>query len=94
LVGPVIVMVGAVVSAPLVLVDIVHVNDCDVVNAPSNARAVTANDPAVVPVPEMKPVLPCTERPGGRPEALYVSGWDAGSEPTSCSVTCCPTVDD
>jgi hypothetical protein len=50
--------VGAVVPpVPLLLVDdavIVHVNVCDeLLNTPSDARAVTVYVPAVVPVPEI-----------------------------------------
>jgi hypothetical protein len=35
---------------------IVHVNGCDADSTPSETVAVTVNDPAVVGVPEMKPV--------------------------------------
>src|SRR6185503_2593516 len=62
LVGEEIVTVGRVVSVPPVgggvvppPVDVVmfHVNVSDVLNTPSEARAVTAYVPAVVPVPEI-----------------------------------------
>ena len=58
-----------------------HVNVCDVVSVPSEAPAVTEYVPAVVAVPEINPVLAMTVRPGGNPVALYVSGWESGSDP-------------
>ena len=51
-----------------------QVNACDAVNTPSNARTVTLYEPAVVPAPEMKPVLAISDSPGGSPVALYVNG--------------------
>ena len=78
-VGVAIETVGRVVSPGAVV--IAHVNACDVVSVPSKARAVTEYVPAVVPVPEMNPVLAITVRPGGSPVALYVSGCESGSEP-------------
>jgi hypothetical protein len=54
---------------------IAHVNVCDAVSVPSEARAVTED------VPEINPVLAITDRPGGKPVALYVSGCELGSEP-------------
>jgi len=78
-VGVAIATVGRVVSPGAVV--IVHVNVCDAVRVPSEARAVTEYVPADVPAPEIKPVLAITVRPGGSPVALYVSGCDWGSEP-------------
>jgi hypothetical protein len=58
-VGQLVGAVGVVVvpPVPLLLVDdvvIVHVNVCDaLLNTPSDARAVTVYDPALVPVPEI-----------------------------------------
>jgi hypothetical protein len=91
-VGVAIAAVGGVAS-PVGAV-ITHVNVCEAVNPPlSVARAATEYVPAVVPAPEMNPVLAISVNPGGSPVALYVKGCDAGSEPTSCSVTACPTAD-
>jgi hypothetical protein len=50
-VGVLIVAVGRVVSPPVALMT--QVNVCDAVNTPSNARAVTEYEPAVVPAPEI-----------------------------------------
>jgi hypothetical protein len=50
-VAQLVVPVPPVLPVPDVLM--VHVNACDVLNTPSDARAVTLNVPAVVPVPEM-----------------------------------------
>ena len=66
------VAVAVVLPVPLLLVDddTVHVKDCDVLSTPSEAPAVTEYVPAVVPVPEIYPVLDITDRPGGSPVAL------------------------
>jgi hypothetical protein len=64
-----------------------HVNGCDAAITPSVTLTVTEYVPAVVPAPEMNPVLAIRAIPGGSPLALYVSGSDAGSEPTNCNVT-------
>ena len=48
----------------------VQVNCCEAVSVPSLARAVTLYVPALVPVPEIYPVLACTESPVGNPVAL------------------------
>jgi len=74
-VGVEIVAVGPVVSLPPpppppVDAVIVHVKVREALSTPSDACAVTEYVPAVVPVPEMNPVLACTESPGGRPLAL------------------------
>jgi NAD(P)H-hydrate epimerase len=53
--------------------------------APSETVAVTEYVPAVVGVPEMKPVDEPTANPGGRPVAEYATGRPSGSDPTSCS---------
>ena len=55
---------------------------------------VTEYVPAVVGVPEMKPVDAISVIPGGRPVAVYVTGSPFGSLPASCRVSGCPTVDD
>jgi hypothetical protein len=60
-------------------------------STPSDALAVTLQDPVAVGVPEIRPVLVTTDRPGGKPVALYESGLPAGSDATSCSDTTVPT---
>jgi len=64
------VIVGGVASE-VGAVATVQVNACAADwSRPSDDRALTENDPAVVGVPEMKPVLAIKERPAGNPEAL------------------------
>lgn len=48
---------------------IVHMNDWEAVNTPSDTFAVTAYVPAVLGVPLIRPVLALTVKPGGRPVA-------------------------
>jgi len=74
---------GAVVSV-VGAADTDHVKVCGAeFSTPSNTRAVTVYDPAVVGVPEMNPVAEPTKSPGGRPVALYVIGCPSGSLPTN-----------
>jgi hypothetical protein len=85
---------GGVVVPPPPAALIVHVNVCAaLLNAPSDVRAVTEYVPAVVPVPEIKPVLEPRDSPGGNPLAVYVTGCPSGSDPCSCNEVACPTVD-
>ena len=57
---------GGAVSAVGAPVVIVQLNACDVVSTPSDTFAVTEKVPAVVPAPEMNPVLEPNVSPGGR----------------------------
>jgi hypothetical protein len=51
----------------------------------------TLKVPAVLRVPEMRPVLDEIESPGGRPPAEYVNGSERGSVALNWRVTLRPT---
>jgi hypothetical protein len=89
-VGPVTVTAGAVTSGEV----IVQVNDWEAVSHPSDAVAITLKEPAVVGVPEMKPVDDWRAKPGGSPVVVYDTDCPSGSTPWSCSVVACDTKDD
>ena len=61
---------GTVVSGAGAAGFTVQENDCVWVNRPSDTKAITLKVPAVVPDPEMNPVLAINENPGGSPVAL------------------------